>query len=59
MGEPNVQPYFEKIRINAKVRTSETQERIQELQEITDQRCPVYTSFEAAGIKLEPNWSKG
>jgi putative redox protein len=58
MGDPNVRPYFEKVRINAKVQTSESQERIDQLQKTTDRRCPVYTTFEAAGIDLEVNWTK-
>ncbi|MCQ6277490.1 OsmC family protein [Bacillus sp. V3B] len=58
MGDPNVQPYFEKVRINAKVKTSETQERVDQLQKITDERCPVYTTFKAAGIELVPNWTR-
>jgi putative redox protein len=58
MGDPNVQPYFEKVTINAKVKTTESEERIKELQEKTDARCPVYTTFKAAGIELEPNWTK-
>jgi putative redox protein len=58
MGDPNVKPYFEKVMINAKVKTSETQERVDELQKITDARCPVFTTLKAAGIELEVNWQK-
>jgi putative redox protein len=58
MGDPNIKPYFDKITINAKVKTSESEERIQELQEKTDARCPVYTTFKAANIELVPNWTK-
>lgn len=58
MGDPNVKPYFEKVAIEAKVKTDESEERIQELHEKTDQRCPVFTTFKAAGIELEPNWAK-
>ncbi|WP_078429596.1 OsmC family protein [Alkalihalobacterium alkalinitrilicum] len=58
MGEEGVKPYFEKVTINAKVKTSESQERVNELQSKTDKRCPVFTTFEAAGIELVPNWVK-
>lgn len=58
MGTADVQPYFQKVNIEAKVHTSETQERVEELQRITDSRCPVYTTLEAAGIELNPNWVK-
>ncbi|MFZ3591548.1 OsmC family protein [Bacillus sp. DJP31] len=58
MGNPDVKPYFEKVRIDAKVNTSETQERIDQLQKSTDERCPVFTTFKAAGIELDVNWTK-
>ncbi|MED0965308.1 OsmC family protein [Bacillus paramycoides] len=58
MGDPNVKPYFEKVSVHAKVKTAESQERIEELQRITDERCPVYTTLEAAGIELEAVWTK-
>jgi uncharacterized OsmC-like protein len=58
MGDPNVRPYFEKVTINAKVKTSESEERIKELQEKTDLRCPVYTTLKAAGVEMVPNWVK-
>ncbi len=58
MGDPNVRPYFEKVTIHADVETSESQERIEQLKEITDQRCPVFTTLKAAGVELETNWSK-
>lgn len=58
MGEEGVQPYFEKVTIDAKVKTIESQERVNELQSKTDKRCPVFTTFEAAGIELVTNWEK-
>ncbi|WP_408011364.1 OsmC family protein [Pseudalkalibacillus sp. A8] len=58
MGDPNVKPYFEKIRVNAKVSTDESDERIQELKEKTDARCPIFTTFVAAGIETEANWTR-
>ncbi|WCK56267.1 OsmC family protein [Aneurinibacillus sp. Ricciae_BoGa-3] len=58
MGDPNVRPYFQKVTINAKVKTSESEERVQELQEKTDLRCPVYTTLKAANVDLVPNWVK-
>jgi putative redox protein len=43
---------------NKEVLQEKLQERINELQEKTDKRCPVYTTLKAAGIELEPNWVK-
>ncbi|QST00257.1 OsmC family protein [Pontibacillus sp. ALD_SL1] len=58
MGDENVRPYFQTVTVHALVHTSETQERINELQRITDKRCPVYTTLEAAGVELTPKWEK-
>lgn len=58
MGDPNVRPYFEKVTVNAKVKTTESEERIKELQEKTDSRCPVFTTLKAAGVEMVPNWVK-
>jgi putative redox protein len=58
MGDPNVRPYFEKVIVNAKVKTNESEERIKELQEKTDLRCPVFTTLKAAGVEMVPNWVK-
>jgi putative redox protein len=58
MGDPNVRPYFEKVTVEAKVKTTESEERIKELQEKTDLRCPVYTTLKAAGVEMVTNWVK-
>ncbi len=58
MGQADVRPYFEKVSVHAKVTTSESQDRIDELKEKTDARCPVYTTLKAAGVELEANWTK-
>lgn len=58
MGDPTITPYFESITVDARVKTSEPQERIDQLQEETDSRCPVFTTLDAAGIKMISNWSK-
>lgn len=58
MGDTSVRPYFEKITVNAKVETSESQDRINELQEIVDSRCPIYTTMVAADVEMVPNWVK-
>lgn len=58
MGQADIQPYFNQVSVHAKVKTNETAERVQELQEKTDARCPVFTTFKAAGIPIEANWEK-
>ncbi|WP_270180677.1 OsmC family protein [Alkalihalobacillus sp. CinArs1] len=58
MGAEGVRPYFQKINVDAKVKTSESEERVQELQRIVDSRCPVYTTLEAADVEMTANWTK-
>jgi uncharacterized OsmC-like protein len=58
MGDPNIQPYFQEVKIRAEVETDESEERVQELQKIVDQRCPVFTLIKAAGVKLDVEWKK-
>ncbi|KGX90531.1 osmotically inducible protein C [Pontibacillus halophilus JSM 076056 = DSM 19796] len=58
MGDESVRPYFQTVEVNATIETSESEERIKELQEKTDARCPVYTTLQAAGVELTPNWVK-
>ncbi|WP_243646980.1 hypothetical protein [Scopulibacillus darangshiensis] len=58
MGDPEVTRYFENVVIEARVKTEESEDRVKELQEKTDQRCPVFTMLKAACIELEPDWTK-
>jgi putative redox protein len=58
MGNTNVRPYFEKVSVHAKVKTTESEARIKELQEKTDLRCPVYTTLKAAGVDMISNWTR-
>lgn len=59
MGALDVCPYFQKVKIEAKVKTDATQEQINELQERTDARCPVYMTLKSVGnISLESEWIK-
>ncbi|MDO6654962.1 OsmC family protein [Anaerobacillus sp. 1_MG-2023] len=58
MGADGVRPYFQKVTVNAQVNTSETEERVQELKEIVDARCPVFTTLKAADVEMVPNWIK-
>ncbi|CAM3002906.1 OsmC family protein [Paenibacillus sediminis] len=58
MGDPNVRPYFQKVTVNAKVKTSESEERIKQFQQTTDLRCPVFTTLKAANVEMVTNWTK-
>jgi putative redox protein len=58
MGDPNVRPYFENITVEVAVKTSESEERIQELKEKVESRCPVYTMLKAANVEMNDHWYK-
>ncbi|MCH6265361.1 OsmC family protein [Neobacillus citreus] len=58
MGNLEVKPYFEKVVIKATVETSESQDRIDELKEAIDLRCPVFRTIKDAGISIENHWLK-
>ncbi|MDE3840414.1 osmotically inducible protein C [Bacillus methanolicus] len=57
-GDPNVRTYFQKVEISAEVKTSESEDRIQELKKITDSRCPVFNLLKAADVEIVTNWKK-
>ena len=58
MGTADVKPFFDTVNVEAKVKTSESQERIDQLKEKTDQRCPVFTMMKAAGTTMNATWTK-
>lgn len=58
MGDPNVRPYFEKVEIEAVVQTTESEERLNELQQVVESRCPLYGIFKAANVQMVDRWVK-
>jgi uncharacterized OsmC-like protein len=58
MGDLSVKPYFQQVTVKAVVETSESQERIDELQKAVDLRCPVFRTIKDAGIPVENQWVK-
>jgi putative redox protein len=58
MGDLEKKPYFENVRVLAYVETSESQERISELQRMVDLRCPIFRTIKDAGIPIENHWIK-
>ncbi|PSL44447.1 putative OsmC-like protein [Salsuginibacillus halophilus] len=58
MGQEGVRPYFQTVTVNAVVETSESEERLKELQEKVEARCPVYTMMKAADVTMQDTWTK-
>lgn len=59
MGDASVKQYFQALTIEALVDTDESDERIQELKEKTDSRCPVFNILKDTNfIKIQSTWRK-
>ncbi|MEG9297706.1 OsmC family protein [Mangrovibacillus sp. Mu-81] len=59
MGDASVKQYFQTLTIEALVDTDESDERIQELKEKTDSRCPVFNILKDTNfIKIQSTWRR-
>lgn len=56
LGNRSVRPHFQTVRLQATVVTNESEERLREVVEETEARCPVYNLISDAGVKLEARW---
>lgn len=56
MGVRGVRQHFQTVRIEATVVTDESEERLREVVEETEARCPVFNLINDAGVKLEVRW---
>ena len=51
-----LRPHFQTVRMQATVRTEESEERLAQVVEETERRCPVFNLLEDAGVNLEVVW---
>ncbi|USK31288.1 hypothetical protein LIT32_26955 (plasmid) [Bacillus sp. CMF21] len=59
MGDASVKQYFQTLTIEALVDTGESDERIQELKEKTDSRCPVFNILKDTNFnKIQSTWRR-
>lgn len=56
MGTAEVRPHFQTIRVRAVVDTPESAERLAEVAEETERRCPVFNLVTDAGVQTEMTW---
>lgn len=56
MGVREVRPHFQTVRLQATVTTDEPEERLAEVVEETERRCPVYNLIRDAGVTVEVVW---
>ena len=58
MGDATVHPFYEQVTVNVEVDTTEDDAEIQALKRQVEARCPIYTLFKAAGVKMNDTWVK-
>lgn len=56
LGVREVRPHFQTVRMQATVVTDESPERLAEVVEETEARCPVYNLMTDAGVNIETLW---
>ncbi|WP_338754203.1 OsmC family protein [Bacillus sp. FJAT-52991] len=56
MGVPSVSPHFQRIRYSVQLTTEESFERVEELRQEVERRCPVYNMLKDAGVQVKSTW---
>src|SRR5699024_12780751 len=57
IGDPDVRTYFKTVTLNVDVKTTESEERLEELKKQVEARCPVYGTFKAANVTMKGSWT--
>ncbi len=56
MGKRDVRAHYQTVKLQATVTTNESEERLAEVVEETEARCPVFNLISDAGVKTEMVW---
>ncbi len=56
MGQRGVRQHFQTVRVDAIVATDESEERLAEIVEETEARCPVFNLLHDAGVNMKVRW---
>jgi uncharacterized OsmC-like protein len=56
LGQRGVRQHFQTVKVQAAVTTTEPVERLREVVEETEARCPVFNLIRDAGVNLEVSW---
>lgn len=57
-GVEGISPHFQSVDFDVLIKTSESDERIEELKQKVEKRCPVYNLIADAGVKITSNWQR-
>ena len=55
-GVRGVRPYFNWVKMNIRIHSDETPERLEKLKKNVEYRCPVMNLFRSADVEVEANW---
>jgi len=55
-GMRGVVPHFQSVKVEARVTTEETDDRLADVVEETEARCPVYNLIKDAGVRVDMVW---
>lgn len=55
-GVRGVRPYFNWVKMNIRIHSGETPERLERLKKNVEYRCPVMNLFRSADVEVEANW---
>jgi uncharacterized OsmC-like protein len=55
-GDRSVRPHFQTVRVLARVRTDEPEDRLSEVVEETEARCPVFNLLRDASVAVDMLW---
>ncbi|HEX3033034.1 MAG TPA: OsmC family protein [Bacillota bacterium] len=53
---PGIKPYFHEVRQVIRVQTKESQERLNQLSQTTEARCPAFNLWKDAGVRPYVSW---
>lgn len=58
LGTAEVSPHFQEVKQTIRLKTGETQQRVEELRRQVEKRCPAINLFRDAKIKPQTVWEK-
>ncbi len=57
MGDPQVTRHFTAVRLDVRLSTDESPERLAQLQQGVEARCPMVALFRSAGVPVTTRWA--
>lgn len=58
MGQDDISTHFQSLTFSVSIKTDESDERLQALQEAVANRCPVYNLLRDANVTLNTQWTR-